>query len=128
MRLEPSFHFRITVFAVAAVTTDGELCVFPFTFMKKTYKECTKVERMGSKPFCSTTASYDTDGKWGVCEEGDRERKITFSPGSSESRGFHSPTFLLFQLLVNGDPPYCSSATTPLAEALRSCCSRRPTV
>uniref|UniRef100_H3CWI6 Insulin-like growth factor 2 receptor n=1 Tax=Tetraodon nigroviridis TaxID=99883 RepID=H3CWI6_TETNG len=71
------------------LTTDGELCVFPFTFMKKTYKECTKVERMGSKPFCSTTASYDTDGKWGVCEEASSKRRssILFLCDYSAGRG-----------------------------------------
>lgn len=66
------------MFAFPAVTTDGELCVFPFTFMKKTYKECTKDGRIEGRMWCSTTANYDTDGKWGFCGEGDT-RQISFS-------------------------------------------------
>lgn len=64
-------RFQLTMFAFPAATTDGELCVFPFTFMKKTYRGCTKDGRTDSRMWCSTTASYDTDRKWGFCGEGD---------------------------------------------------------
>lgn len=71
-------HFEITMLTFTPVTTEGELCVIPFTFMKKTYKECTTDGRTDSRKWCSTTASYDTDRKWGFCGEGET-RQITFS-------------------------------------------------
>lgn len=55
-----------------SVTADGELCVFPFTAMKKSYKECTTEGRTDGKKWCATTADYDADRKWGFCSQGDR--------------------------------------------------------
>lgn len=62
---------RVRMFTVPAVTSEGEVCVFPFTYMKKSYKECTKDGRTEGTMWCATTASYDTDRKWGFCTEGD---------------------------------------------------------
>ena len=49
-------------------------CVFPFTFMNKTYKTCPRTlhrERNG-KPWCSTKVDIDgnhIEGNWGVCDD-----------------------------------------------------------
>lgn len=54
-----------------AVTTEGEVCVFPFVLMKKTYTECTKDGLTTGRLWCATTSNYDTDRKWGFCSAGD---------------------------------------------------------
>ena len=56
--------------ACAPVTLDEKLCVFPFIFMKKSYMECTVDGRSDGMKWCSTTANYDTDKKWGFCGKG----------------------------------------------------------
>jgi len=43
---------------------DGAACVFPFTYRKKDYEECT--EEKGYM-WCGTTSNYDRDHKWGKC-------------------------------------------------------------
>ena len=47
-------------------TADGESCVFPFTREGKIYNSCTGDYRDGQL-WCSTTANYDQDAKWGYC-------------------------------------------------------------
>lgn len=46
----------------------GSSCVFPFTFQGNSYSQCTTVGRDDYMLWCSTTADYDVDGKWGFCE------------------------------------------------------------
>lgn len=53
------------------MTNEGEACVFPFTFMKKSYTECTKDERTDGRMWCATTADYNKDKKWGFCNAGE---------------------------------------------------------
>eukprot|EP00794_Sanderia_malayensis_P005465 gene5465-6148_t len=45
--------------------SNGDCCVFPFIYKKKTYHSCTKD---GLKTYwCSTTSNYDKDKRWGQC-------------------------------------------------------------
>lgn len=55
---------------VFLVTVDEKACVFPFTFMKKSYTECTTEGRTDGKKWCATTSNYDLDRKGGLCSEG----------------------------------------------------------
>ncbi|KAM9704645.1 cation-independent mannose-6-phosphate receptor [Menidia menidia] len=76
------------------VTTEDELCVFPFTFMDQSYKECTTDGRTDGKKWCATTPTYDTDRKWGFCStaSGKRQSSILFTCDQSAGRG--SPQLL----------------------------------
>ncbi|KAM4522347.1 cation-independent mannose-6-phosphate receptor isoform 2-T2 [Odontesthes bonariensis] len=71
------------------VTTEGEVCVFPFILMNKSYKECTDHARTDGKKWCATTANYDTDRKWGFCSaaSGKRQSSIFFTCDQSAGRG-----------------------------------------
>uniref|UniRef100_UPI00358F34FB 72 kDa type IV collagenase-like isoform X2 n=1 Tax=Myxine glutinosa TaxID=7769 RepID=UPI00358F34FB len=42
-------------------------CFFPFNFLGQSYNACTSVGRFDGKSWCSTTADYDNDHKWGFC-------------------------------------------------------------
>ena len=44
-------------------TADGEPCAFPFIYNSQTHTECIGSGRL----WCSTTANYDEDRKWGYC-------------------------------------------------------------
>ncbi|XP_030641080.1 matrix metalloproteinase-9 [Chanos chanos] len=46
---------------------DGAICHFPFTFLGKSYSSCTTEGREDGLPWCSTTASFDEDKKFGFC-------------------------------------------------------------
>uniref|UniRef100_A0A3Q1HT91 Matrix metalloproteinase-9 n=1 Tax=Acanthochromis polyacanthus TaxID=80966 RepID=A0A3Q1HT91_9TELE len=46
---------------------DGAMCHFPFTFEGKSYTTCTTEGRTDDLPWCSTTADYDNDKKFGFC-------------------------------------------------------------
>lgn len=52
------------------VTNEGEVCVFPFVHLKKSYTQCTNEGMTDGRKWCATTANYDTDRKWGFCNEG----------------------------------------------------------
>ncbi|XP_024912478.1 cation-independent mannose-6-phosphate receptor isoform X2 [Cynoglossus semilaevis] len=72
------------------VTTEGEVCVFPFIAMKKSYTDCTTDQRTDGRKWCSTSANYDTDRKWGFCTEasGNRQSSIIFTCDPSAGLGF----------------------------------------
>ncbi|KAK1899057.1 Matrix metalloproteinase-9 [Dissostichus eleginoides] len=46
---------------------DGAMCHFPFTFEGKSYTTCTSDGRSDDLPWCSTTADYGRDKKFGFC-------------------------------------------------------------
>uniref|UniRef100_A0A4W3JSD6 Fibronectin n=1 Tax=Callorhinchus milii TaxID=7868 RepID=A0A4W3JSD6_CALMI len=47
----------------------GAPCVFPFTFMGKSYHTCTDEGRRDSKLWCSTSANFDKDGSYSFCRD-----------------------------------------------------------
>ncbi|KAF7662089.1 hypothetical protein LDENG_00246530 [Lucifuga dentata] len=71
------------------VTSEGEACVFPFTFLSKSYTECTTEGRTDGRKWCATTANYDSDRKWGFCVavSGTRQSSIWFTCDQSAGHG-----------------------------------------
>lgn len=49
--------------------SQGDPCVFPFTFLGESYSACTSQGRQDGKLWCATTSNYDTDKKWGFCPD-----------------------------------------------------------
>ncbi|AWP20381.1 putative cation-independent mannose-6-phosphate receptor [Scophthalmus maximus] len=73
------------------VTNEGDVCVFPFVLMKRSYLACTSDERTDGKKWCATTANYDKDRKWGFCGSaatGKRQSSIMFTCDQSAGHGF----------------------------------------
>ena len=46
--------------------SEGRPCVFPFQYKNVSYNSCTTTDY--HRRWCSTTANYDRDGRWGECE------------------------------------------------------------
>ncbi|XP_025975853.2 matrix metalloproteinase-9 [Dromaius novaehollandiae] len=55
--------------AVVGGNSQGDPCVFPFTFLGESYSTCTSAGRQDGKLWCATTGSYDADKKWGFCPD-----------------------------------------------------------
>lgn len=55
------------------VTNEGNPCVFPFTIMNQSYNDCTTEGRTDGKKWCATTADFNTDQKWGFCNQSELE-------------------------------------------------------
>ncbi|KAH0519980.1 Cation-independent mannose-6-phosphate receptor [Microtus ochrogaster] len=68
-------------------TEDGDPCVFPFIYERKTYEACALEGR--SKLWCSKTANYDRDHEWGFCRQTNRYRMsaIIFTCDENEDIG-----------------------------------------
>jgi len=52
------------------VTDKGIPCVFPFTYKEVTYNNCTLVDDVGGRPWCSTQVNSEGEytGQWGNCD------------------------------------------------------------
>ncbi|XP_064014257.1 cation-independent mannose-6-phosphate receptor [Pogoniulus pusillus] len=74
------------------VTEKGELCVLPFKYKGKTYKECTTEEK--NRPWCATTENYQGDGKWGFCGNATARRESTIVFMCDEGGGVGRPYLL----------------------------------
>ncbi|XP_036385207.1 matrix metalloproteinase-9-like isoform X2 [Megalops cyprinoides] len=48
-------------------STEGDACVFPFTYNGKSYSQCTTAGFFPGAPWCATTSDYDTDKEWAYC-------------------------------------------------------------
>uniref|UniRef100_A0A669F1E9 Matrix metalloproteinase-9 n=1 Tax=Oreochromis niloticus TaxID=8128 RepID=A0A669F1E9_ORENI len=83
---------------------NGATCHFPFSFGGKSYSTCTTEGRTDNLPWCSTTADYDKDKKYGFCPS---ERKL--------DTGTHKPQH------INGDP--CHFPFVFLGKEYHSCTS-----
>lgn len=55
------------------VTSEGDPCVFPFTIANKSFDDCTTEGRLDGKKWCATTADFNTDRKWGFCNQSECE-------------------------------------------------------
>lgn len=61
---------------------EGAMCHFPFLFEGTSYSTCTTEGRTDGLPWCSTTADYDKDKKFGFCPS---ELLFTFDGNSNEA-------------------------------------------
>ncbi|CAK6447873.1 unnamed protein product [Pipistrellus nathusii] len=78
---------------------DGAPCHFPFTFEGRSYSACTTDGRSDSQLWCSTTADYDTDRRFGFCpserlytEHGNSDGKPCVFPFTFEGRSYSACT------------------------------------
>ncbi|XP_030627174.1 cation-independent mannose-6-phosphate receptor [Chanos chanos] len=77
-----------------AVTESGDVCVFPFTFLGKSYTDCTTEGRTDGKLWCSTTDSYDRDQKWGFCYHVSEKKQSSIIFSCDQKAGQGSPQLL----------------------------------
>ncbi|XP_020023644.1 matrix metalloproteinase-9 isoform X1 [Castor canadensis] len=78
---------------------NGAPCHFPFTFEGRSYLACTTDGRTDGTPWCSTTADYDTDRRFGFCpserlytEHGNADGKPCVFPFIFEGRSYSACT------------------------------------
>ncbi|KAM9248266.1 matrix metalloproteinase-9 [Dugong dugon] len=78
---------------------DGAACHFPFTFEGRSYTACTADGRSDGMLWCSTTADYDTDRKFGFCpserlytQNGNADGKPCVFPFTFEGRSYSACT------------------------------------
>nr|XP_025870526.1 matrix metalloproteinase-9 [Vulpes vulpes] len=78
---------------------DGAPCHFPFTFEGRSYSACTTDGRSDDTPWCSTTADYDTDRRFGFCpseklytQDGNGDGKPCVFPFTFEGRSYSTCT------------------------------------
>ncbi|XP_068690332.1 uncharacterized protein [Montipora foliosa] len=89
-------------------TTQGKCCHFPFIYRGKVYKKCTTKDY--DRPWCSTTANYDQDLKWGNCSLG----LETCSIKTTQGKCCHFPFIYRGKVYENCttkdyDRPWCST-------------------
>ncbi|VFV32007.1 matrix metalloproteinase-9 precursor [Lynx pardinus] len=77
----------------------GAACHFPFTFEGRSYSACTTDGRSDDMLWCSTTADYDTDRRFGFCpserlytRDGNGEGKPCVFPFTFEGRSYSACT------------------------------------
>lgn len=76
---DPSvFYLHTPVVKTVHGNAEGAVCHFPFTFQGKSYSSCTTDGRQDNLPWCSTTADFGRDKKFGFCPS---ERKIVWLLG-----------------------------------------------
>ncbi|ELK04255.1 Matrix metalloproteinase-9 [Pteropus alecto] len=78
---------------------DGAPCHFPFTFEGRSYSACTTDGRSDDMPWCSTTANFDTDRRFGFCpserlytQHGNADGKPCVFPFTFEGRSYSACT------------------------------------
>uniref|UniRef100_A0A4W4G3A2 Insulin-like growth factor 2 receptor n=1 Tax=Electrophorus electricus TaxID=8005 RepID=A0A4W4G3A2_ELEEL len=71
------------------VTVDGDVCVFPFINMGKSYSECLPKAGSNGRKWCAITSNYDKDRKWGFCSNvtAKRQSSILFTCDRAVGRG-----------------------------------------
>nr|XP_017508908.1 matrix metalloproteinase-9 [Manis javanica] len=77
----------------------GDPCHFPFTFEGRSYSACTTAGRSDDMLWCSTTADYDTDQRFGFCPserlytlDGNADGKPCVFPFTFEGRSYSACT------------------------------------
>ncbi|XP_008157169.2 matrix metalloproteinase-9 [Eptesicus fuscus] len=78
---------------------DGAPCHFPFTFDGRSYSACTADGRSDDQLWCSTTADFDTDRRFGFCpserlytQHGNSDGKPCVFPFTFEGRSYSACT------------------------------------
>ncbi|XP_063158152.1 epididymal sperm-binding protein 1-like [Candoia aspera] len=50
-------------------SSNGQACVFPFIYKKRTFNACTNENETHGRFWCATTRNYDQDQKWSYCAD-----------------------------------------------------------